>query len=83
VRDVEAEWLKPAAVPVKVMLTVAAEVLEEAARVTCFEVPGETLSDAGEAVTPEGSPEIETEIEPLKELIAAAETVTSEPEPPA
>jgi hypothetical protein len=46
-------------------------------------VPEVKLSVAGEAVTPVGSPVIETAIEPLKELTAVARTLTREPAAPA
>lgn len=73
----------PDAVPVKVMLLLAAEAVESAESVTFCGVPGVTLSDEGEAVTPVGSPETAIEIDPLKELRPAAETVTSDEVPPA
>ena len=64
------------------MLALAEVEVEAAASVTFFEVPGVTLTEAGDAVTPDGRPETETDIDPLKELIAAAETVMSDGEPP-
>ena len=73
----------PDAVPVKVTLPVALAAVEAAVSVTFCGVPGVTLTDEGDAVTPAGSPETATETDPLKELIAAAEMVMSDPEPPA
>ena len=74
---------RPDEVPVKVMLPVALAAVEAAVSVTFCEAVGVTLTVAGEAVTPAGSPVTATEIDPLKELIAFAETVMSDPEPPA
>lgn len=69
--------------PVNVTLPVALDAVEAAVSVIFCDAVGVTLTVVGEAVTPDGSPEIATEIDPLKELIAVAETVMSEPEPPA
>ena len=77
------EWDKLDDVPVNVMFPVALDAADAAARVIFCETPGVTLTDEGEAVTPEGRPDSETETDPLKELIAEAETVMSDPEPPA
>ena len=74
---------RPADVPVKVMLPVALAAVEAAVRVIFCGAAGVTLTEEGEAVTPAGSPETATETDPLKELTADAETVTSAPDPPA
>lgn len=78
-----AAWDTPEAVPVNVTLPVALDAVESALSVTFCGVPGVTLTEEGEAVTPVGSPETATETEPLNELSAVAETVMSDPEPPA
>jgi len=74
---------RPDEVPVKVMLPVALDAVEAAVRVIFCAVVGVTLTVAGDAVTPAGSPVMATETVPLKELIAVAEIVMSDPEPPA
>ncbi len=65
------------------MLAVALEAVEAAVRVTFCDAAGVTLTVLGDALTPGGSPVIATETDPLKELMAFAETVMSAPEPPA
>ena len=77
------EWDRLDDVPVKVMLPVALDAVGAAVRVIFCDAAGETLIEVGEAVTPEGRPETETEIDPLKELIAEAEMVMSDPDAPA
>ena len=67
----------------KVMLPAALDALDPALNVIFCEAPGVTLTELGDAVTPAGSPDTETEIDPLNELIAEAETAMSDPEPPA
>ena len=65
------------------MLPVVLDAVEAALKVIFCGAPGVRLTELGEAVTPDGSPDSEMEIDPLKELIAEADTVISEPEPPA
>ena len=66
-------------------MTVAlpAAAFEAAVRVTFCAVPGGSVSVAGLAVTPEGSPAMVTETVPLKEFNAVARTLTGEPVVPA
>ena len=59
-----------------VTVGVAAAALRAAVSVVLCAVPGVRLSVAGFAVTPVGSPEIATATAPLKELTAAAVTLT-------
>jgi hypothetical protein len=63
-------------VPVKVMAGVDDGAVAAAVSVVVAEgCAGVSVKVDGLAVTPEGSPEIETETEPVKELIAVAVTV--------
>ena len=62
--------------PVRVTVALPATAVEAAVRVTFCAVPGINESVAGLAVTPVGSPVMETAIVPLKELIAVAKTLT-------
>ena len=71
-------------VPVKVMVGVAEAAVASAVRVVVAEgCAGVSVSVDGLAVTPEDRPEIETEIEPLKEFIAVAVTVIALDDAPA
>ena len=66
------------------MLTFATPTAAFAAAVNVIDcaVPGVRVSVDGEAVTPAGSPAIETLTVPLKPLTAVAETATCWPEAP-
>ena len=64
-------------------MPVALAAVVAAVSVTFCGAVGVTLTVVGDAVTPAGSPVIATATDPLNELIAVAETVMSEPEPPA
>jgi hypothetical protein len=71
-----AVWVREPEVPVKVMVGVADAVAIAAVRAVVAEgCAGVRVSVDGLAVTPEGRPEIETEMEPLKELSEVAVTV--------
>jgi hypothetical protein len=69
-------------VPVKVIVGMADATSSAAASVMDCGVPGVRLSVAGEAVTPDGSPEIETTTVPLKEFREFASTEIGTPEAP-
>jgi hypothetical protein len=58
------------------MVELAAAVLDAAVKVTLCAVPGTSVSVAGDAVTPEGSPVIATETVPLKEFLAVDKTLS-------
>jgi hypothetical protein len=71
-----AVWVREPEVPVKVMVGAAEGVVSAAAKERVAEgCAGDSVSVDGFAVTPEGRPEIETEMEPLKELSEVAVTV--------
>jgi hypothetical protein len=70
-----AEWLSAPEVPVKVTMTLPAAAFAAAAIVTVCAVPGIKLSVAGCAVTPAGSPAIETFTIPIKPLDGTALTL--------
>ena len=59
-------------VPVKVMVDEAAAVLEAAVRLIDAALPGVSVSVDGLAVTPVGSPESVTAMEPVNSLMAVA-----------
>jgi hypothetical protein len=69
-------------VPVKVMVGAEDATLDAAESVMVCGVPGARLSVAGVAVTPVGSPEIETETMPLKEFIEFAVNEICAPDAP-
>jgi hypothetical protein len=69
-------------VPVKVTVGAAVATLVAAANVMICGVPGIRLSVAGEAVTPAGSPDTDTETVPLNEFIELASTEIGAPAPP-
>jgi hypothetical protein len=62
-------------VPVRVTFTCPAEALDAAVRITFWDFPGLRVSDAGVAVTPEGTPEIAMLIVLLKMPSAVAVTI--------
>jgi hypothetical protein len=68
---------------VKVTVAVVAAALDEAASITFCELPDATLSEAGDAVTPAGSPLTETATVPLNEFTGLTDTLTCDPFPPA
>jgi hypothetical protein len=68
---------------VKVTVEVAAAAPAAAVSFVLCAVPGVSVSVAGLAVTPVGSPLIVTETAPLKEFSAVANTLTGEPVAPA
>jgi ABC-type sugar transport system substrate-binding protein len=71
-----AVWVREPDVPVNVIVGVADGVAMGAVNVVVAEgCAGVRVRVDGLAVTPEGRPEMETETEPLKELIALAVTV--------
>ena len=73
-----AVWLREPDVPVNMMVGEADAAVISAVRAVVAEgCAGVRVSVAGFAVTPEGSPEMETETEPLKEYIGVAVTVTA------
>ena len=69
-------------VPVKVIVGAAVATLVAAANVMVCGVPGIRLSVAGEAVTPDGSPDTETETVPPNEFSELASTEIGAPAPP-
>jgi hypothetical protein len=79
----ETECVNVPEVPVSVILTEPAAAVEAAVKVTFCAAPGVRLRDAGEAVTPAGSPEKATLTEPVNEFTAVARTLTWEPVWPA
>jgi hypothetical protein len=72
--ETECVWLPE--VPVSVTDTFAAGAVTAAVSVVLCAVPGVSMSVAGLAVTPVGSPEIVTVTVPLKEFKAVARTLT-------
>src|SRR5581483_3342996 len=73
-----AVWVREPEVPVKVMVGAAEAVVIGAVKVRLAEdCAGVSVSVDGFAVTPEGRPEIATEIVPLNELSAEAVMVTA------
>jgi hypothetical protein len=71
-----AAWVREPEVPVKVMIGAADAAVMTAVRAVVAEgCAGVRVSVDGLAVTPAGSPEIETETEPVNELSAVAVTV--------
>lgn len=67
-----AVWAREPDVPVKVMVGEAEATVIAAVRVMVAGCAGVSVRVDGVAVTPEGRPEMEMEIEPLKEFIGAA-----------
>lgn len=78
-----AEWVSDPDVPVNSTVAVLEGAEDAAARLTGCGVPGTSVNVEGVAVTPGGTPETETWIDPEKPLIAAAETDTICAAPPA
>jgi len=78
-----AEWVREPEVAMKVSVTLPAAAVETAVSVTLCALPGVSVSVAGLAVTPAGSPEIETATVPLNEFIAVASTFVLVPVAPA
>jgi hypothetical protein len=71
-----AVWVREPEVPVKVMVGEADTAVVAAVRVVVADgCDGVRVSVEGLAVTPEGSPVMDTEIEPVKEFIGEAVTV--------
>jgi hypothetical protein len=72
-----AVWVREPEVPVKVMVGVADAAVIAAVRVVVAEgCAAVSVRVAGVAVTPEGRPLVDIEMEPLKELSEVAVTVT-------
>src|SRR5215472_9328418 len=77
------ECFRPPSFPVNVTVAVVAAALDEAANVTLCELPTATLNEAGVAVTPTGSPLLETGTVLLKAFTGCTDTLTCDPVPPA
>src|SRR5215472_9708444 len=77
------ECFRPPSFPVNVTVAVIAAALDEAANVTLCELPTATLNEAGVAVTPAGSPLIETWTVLLNAFTGCTDTLTCDPVPPA
>jgi len=82
VAAITAEWLSVPEVPVSVMLKLAAEAVESAARVRLFAVPGVRVKVAGFAATPAGRPLTATVTMAAKPLAGTAFTLICCPVPP-
>jgi len=77
-----AEWLSAPEFPVRVNVLLPTTALVPAVRLTLCGVPGVSVSVAGCAVTPAGSPAIATDTAPAKELVETAFTLICCPAPP-
>jgi hypothetical protein len=77
-----AEWVSVPEAPVRVSVALPAAVVEAAVSVTLCAVPGVNVSVAGFAVTPAGSPPIETATFPEKPFAGTAFTLICLPAPP-